>query len=108
MEPTFVCAAPARDGAEEARAMPDFTAIEIEAEEIVDPLSTTFLDEVRTFVTGALFTAAVAVVGTILFTLALMIAVVGSPLVAAVVAVLVLRRGRVERLRSLALRPATS
>ncbi len=88
--------------------MPDFTAVEIEAEEIATPLSTSFFDDVRTLVTGALFTAAVAVAGTILFTVALTIAVVGSPLVAAAVAVVVLRHRRAERTRSLTLRPATS
>jgi len=88
--------------------MPDFTAVEIEADEIDSPLTTTFLDDVRTLVTGALFSAAGAVVGTILFTLALTVAVVGSPLVAAAVAVVVLRHRRAERTRSLTLRPATS
>ena len=80
--------------------MPDFTAIEIEAEEIVSPLTTSFLDDVRTLVTGALFTAAVAVVGTVLFTLALTIAVVGSPLIAAALAYAVLRRRSAARVRS--------
>lgn len=89
--------------------MPDFTAIEIEAEEIASPLTTGFLDDVRTLVTGALFSAAVAVVGTVLFTLALTIAVVGSPLIVAAVAYAVLRHRRAARIRSwTTFRPATS
>jgi hypothetical protein len=75
--------------------MPDTNAIEVSAREIAAPITTTsLLVDVRRLVTGALFTAALAAAGTVLFTLALVVAVVGSPLIAAAIAYVVVRRPR--------------
>ena len=65
------------------------------------------MEEARLFVSGILFTAAVAVVGTLLVTVALVIGVVGSPIIAAVVAYVVVRNRREARQRAWAAwRPA--
>ncbi len=71
--------------------MPDLTAMELEARELTAALPTSQLDEVRRFFTGALFTAVLAAVGTVLVTVALTVVVVGAPVVAALVAYVVVR-----------------
>jgi hypothetical protein len=83
--------------------MSEYSAIEL-PEAIPAPLTTTFLSQVRSFVTGALFTAAVIAAGAVLVTIALTVGVVASPLVFLAVLYLVVRRRRVERLRWTALR----
>lgn len=58
------------------------------------------LTDVRNFVSGLLFTAAVAAVGTLLFTAALVVGVVGSPVIAAIVAWVIVRNRRLARARA--------
>jgi hypothetical protein len=78
--------------------MPDVTSIELSEREAAR-LTTTLAVDVRRLVTGALFIAAVTAVGTALVTLALAVAVVGSPLVAAALVWVVVRRHRAQRLQ---------
>ena len=58
--------------------------------------------EAKLFLSGLLFTVAVAVIGTALVTAALVIGVVGSPVIAAAVAYVVIRNRRAARERSFA------
>ena len=71
--------------------MADPTAMELEARELTATLPTSQLDEVRRFFTGALFTAVLAAVGTVLVTVALTVVVVGAPVFAALIAYVVVR-----------------
>jgi hypothetical protein len=84
--------------------MSDYDAIELPEATIPAPLTTGFVAQASAFVTGALFTAAVAAFGAVLVTLALTVGVVASPLVFVAVAYLVVRRRRMERLRWAAVR----
>ncbi len=86
--------------------MSDFSAIQLEARSLPAQMVSSSLREARSFVTGLLFTAAIAAVGTFLFTLALVIGVVGSPVIAAVLAFVLVRSRRAARIREW--RPAVS
>lgn len=59
------------------------------------------LAEARNFVSGILFTAAMAAAGTVVLTVALVIGVVGSPIIAVAVAYTIVRHRRVARERAL-------
>ncbi len=85
--------------------MPDINAIELQRE-VPASLASSFYDEVRTFFTGALLTAAIAVIGTVVATLALTVGMVGSPIIAAAIAYAVVRRRRARAAPSF--RPVTS
>ena len=94
------------DAVEEAR-MSDFEAVPLEATAVPARRVAGRLVEAKNFVSGLLFTAAVAAAGTVLFTVALVIGVVGSPIIAAVVAYVVVRHRRTARERAVtAWRPA--
>ena len=82
--------------------MDDFTAVSLEAQPISDQLSTGWLDDARSFLTGFLFTAALTVLGAALVTVALVVGVVGSPIIAAAVAYVVYRSRRAARVRAFA------
>jgi hypothetical protein len=87
--------------------MSDFEAIPLEAAEAPPEQFVTRLEEARYFASGLLFTAALVIVGTVLFTAALVIGVVGSPVLAAAAAYLVVRHRRAARQRAFAAwRPA--
>src|SRR5512133_1998617 len=94
-----------RRAAGEAR-MPDTTAIEIDREIAAEIATTSLLTDVRRLVTGTLFSAALTAAGTVLFTIALVVAVIGSPLIAAAIAYVVIRRPRAGAAPA-ALSPAT-
>lgn len=81
--------------------MSDFEAVPLEAAAF-PAQRVTKLAEARSFVSGILFTAAVAAVGTVLFTAALVIGVVGSPIIAAVVAYVIVHNRRLARQRAVA------
>lgn len=81
--------------------MSDFEAVPLEAEAAPAQRVMGRLAEAKNVVSGVLFTAAVAAVGTVLITLALVIGVVGSPIIAAVVAYVVVRHRRSARERAL-------
>ena len=82
--------------------MDDFTAIPLEAQSLPEQLSTGVLSDARSFLSGFLFTAMLTVLGATLVTVALVVGVVGSPIIAAVVAYVIIRSRRAERVRVLA------
>ncbi len=82
--------------------MSDFRAIELEAQTVTEELSTGWLDEARSFFTGFLFTAVLTVLGAALVTVALVVGVVGSPIIVAVVAYAIYRSRRAARVRAFA------
>ncbi len=82
--------------------MSDFRAVELEAQSVAEELSTGWLDEARSFFTGFLFTAVLTVLGAALVTVALVIGVVGSPIIVAVVAYAIYRSRRAARVRAFA------
>lgn len=80
--------------------MSEYEAVPLEATLPAQRVSA--LTEVKLFLSGLLFTAAVAVIGTALVTAALVIGVVGSPVIAAAVAYVVIRNRRAARERAFA------
>jgi hypothetical protein len=86
-----------RRRAEEAKGMPDITAIELTDRQVSAEITTSLVQDVRRFLTGSLLTVALAAAGTVLVTLALVVAVVAAPLVAAALVYVVFRRSRVQR-----------
>jgi hypothetical protein len=82
--------------------MSDFEAIPLEAAEAPAEQFAGRLEEARAFASGLVFTAALVVVGTVLFTAALVIGVVGSPVLAAAAAYLIVRHRRAARQRAFA------
>lgn len=77
--------------------MSDFTAVSLEAQTLPEQLSAGWLEDAKSFVGGLLFTAVVAVVGAALVTVALVVGVVGAPVIAAVVAFAIIRDRRAAR-----------
>ena len=82
--------------------MDDFTAIPLEAQALPERLSAHWVDEARDFFAGFLFTAVLTVLGATLVTVALVVGVVGAPIIAAVVAYVIFRSRRAARVRALA------
>lgn len=82
--------------------MDDFTAIPLEAQTLPEQVSATWLDAVRSYFSGFLFTAVLTVLGATLVTVALVVGVVGSPIIAAAAAYVIIRSRRAERVRVLA------
>jgi ABC-type dipeptide/oligopeptide/nickel transport system permease subunit len=80
--------------------MSDYRALELEAESLPEELSTSWVDSVRSFFTGFLFTAFMTALGAALVTVALVIGVVGSPIIVAVVAYVIYRSRRAARERA--------
>ncbi len=80
--------------------MSDFTAVPLEARAFPVRRASTRIGEVRIFLSGLLFTVLVALAGTFLVAAALVIGVVGSPIIAAVVAYVALRQRRAARERA--------
>jgi ABC-type dipeptide/oligopeptide/nickel transport system permease subunit len=80
--------------------MSEDRALGLEARTLPEELSTGWLDEARSFFTGFLFTAFVTVLGAALVTVALVVGVVGSPILAAVVAFVIYRSRRAARVRA--------
>ncbi|HEY6003094.1 MAG TPA: hypothetical protein VIV57_09470 [Anaeromyxobacter sp.] len=82
--------------------MSDFEAIPLEVADATSEQCAGRLEEARFFASGLLFTAALVVVGTVLLTAALVIGVVGSPILAAAAAYLLVRNRRSARQRAFA------
>ncbi len=82
--------------------MDDLTAVPLEAQSITEEISTGWLDDARSFFTGFLFTAVMTVLGAALVTVALVVGVVGAPIIAAAVAYVMFRSRRHARVRVLA------
>ena len=82
--------------------MSDLSAVRYEAESAVEQVSTSWVDEARTFFAGFLFTALVTVVGAALVTVALVVGVVGAPIIAAGVAYAIYRSRRAAKVRAFA------
>jgi hypothetical protein len=82
--------------------MDDLSAVPFEAQTLPDQVSTGLLAEARSFLTGFAFTAVMTVLGAALVTVALVVGVVGAPVIAAVVAYVIFRSRRAERARVLA------
>lgn len=80
--------------------MSDFTTVPLEARALPARRASTRIGEARIFLGGLLFTAFVTLAGTLLVAAALVIGVVGSPLIAAVVAYVALRQRRAARERA--------
>ena len=78
--------------------MDDLSAVSLEAESLPEQISTGWLTQARTFLTGFVLTAVLTVLGASLVTVALVIGVVGAPVIAAGVAY-VLFRSRRTRMR---------
>ncbi len=83
--------------------MADYRALEVEARAL--PASTGWLDEARIFFSGFLFTAVTTVLGAALVTVALVVGVVGSPILVAFVAYVIYRSRRAARVRAWAASP---
>ena len=77
--------------------MDDLSAVSFEARSLE---STGWLEEARSFFTGFLLTAVLTVLGATLVTVALLVGVVGAPVIAAVVAYVIFRSRRAARLRA--------
>jgi len=80
--------------------MNDVTAVPCEARDLPAGVSSGLIADAKGFVSGLLFTAAIAVAGTFLVALTLVVGVVGSPVVAAVATYLVIRHRREARARA--------
>ncbi|HET8540455.1 MAG TPA: hypothetical protein VFL83_11345 [Anaeromyxobacter sp.] len=80
--------------------MDDFTAVRYEAQTLTDQISTGWLADARSFFTGFLLTGLLTVLGAALVTVALVVGVVGSPIIAAVVAYAIYRSRRAARVRA--------
>ncbi len=80
--------------------MSEFRALELEAQTLPEQLSTSWVDEVRSFFTGFLLTAVMTVLGAALVTVALVVGVVGAPIIVAVVAYVMYRSRRAARVRA--------
>ncbi len=81
--------------------MDDLSMVSFEAEPLPQQISTGWLAEARTYLTGVVLTAVLTVLGASLVTVALVVGVVGAPLIAAGVAYVMLRSRR-ARVRVLA------
>jgi hypothetical protein len=79
--------------------MSEYRALELD-ESAAAQLSTGLLAESRSFFGGFLFTAVMTVLGAALVTVALVVGVVGSPVIVAVVAYVIYRSRRAARVRA--------
>jgi hypothetical protein len=77
--------------------MNELTAAPCEAEVLPARVASGLVADARGFLAGMLFTSVLTLVGTFLVAAALLVGVVGSPLIAATVAWVVIRHRRAER-----------
>lgn len=80
--------------------MDDLTAVPLEAQDLTADLTTSWTTEARAFVTGLVFTAAIVAAGAVVVTVALVVGVVGAPLVAAAIGYAIVRHRRAARARA--------
>lgn len=74
--------------------MGDITAVPYEARTVSAPLASSWASDAKAFVRGTFFIAAITIVGTVAVVAALMVGVVGAPVVAAALVYVVLRHRR--------------
>jgi hypothetical protein len=86
--------------------MGDFEAVPLEAVEAPAQRISSRLAEARELASGLVLTAALVVVGTVLVTAALVVGVVGSPLLALAIGYVVVRHRRERRARAWSWKPA--
>jgi hypothetical protein len=79
--------------------MADLSAVPLEA--VSEQLSASWVDEARSFLARFLLTAVLTVAGAALVTVVLLVGVVGAPIVAAVVAYVMIRSRRAARVGAL-------
>ncbi|HEX9050760.1 MAG TPA: hypothetical protein VF841_09530 [Anaeromyxobacter sp.] len=77
--------------------MSESRAVGLEAESLPEQLSASWLDEARGYLTGFLFTALTTVLGAALVTVALVVGVVGSPVIVVAAAYVIYRSRRAGR-----------
>jgi hypothetical protein len=77
--------------------MGDFEAIPLEAVEVPEQRIASRLAEAREFASGLVLTVALVVAGTVLVTAALVVGVVGSPILAVAIAYAIVRHRRRQR-----------
>ena len=77
--------------------MSDSTAVPLQAQELSAELAASWAHRARAFLGGLVFTAAVAFVGLAAVTVALVVGVVGAPVIMAAVAFVVVRHRRAQR-----------
>ena len=80
--------------------MSDFTAVPFEAQATPEQITTTLAEDVVSLVKGLFTTLAFAFVGMFLVVVALMVGVVGAPVVAAAIAYAIIRQRRAARVRA--------
>ena len=80
--------------------MSDTTAVPLEAETVPAQITTTSAADVASLVKGLLSTLALVFGGMLLVVVALMVGVVGAPLVVAAIAYAVIRQRRAARVRA--------
>ncbi len=80
--------------------MDDIRAVSYEAQTIPEELSTGWAVEARNFFTGFVLTAFMTALGAALVTVALVVGVVGAPVIAAVVAYVIFRSRRAARVHA--------
>lgn len=79
--------------------MSDFTAVPLEAQAVPEQLASSWAADARAFAVRLFFTAAIVAVGAVLVVVALLVGVVGAPVIAAAVAYAIHRR-RAARVRA--------
>ncbi len=82
--------------------MDDLSTASFEAQTLPEQISTGWLAEARTFLTGFVMTVLVTALGAALVTVALVVGVVGAPAIAAVIAYVAFRSRRAARVRVVA------
>ncbi len=82
--------------------MDDLSTVSFEEQTLPEQISTGWLAEARTFLGGFVMTALVTALGAALVTVALVVGVVGAPVIAAAIAYVVFRNRRATRMRVVA------
>ncbi len=77
--------------------MGDITAVPLQVQDLSAELASSWADRAKAFAGGLVFTAAVAFVGLAVVTVALVVGVVGAPVIAAAIGYVVLRHRRAQR-----------
>jgi hypothetical protein len=77
--------------------MSDLTAVPLQVQDLPAELASSWAHRAKAFVGGLVFTAAVAFVGLSVVTVALVVGVVGAPLIVAAIGYVVLRQRRAQR-----------
>jgi hypothetical protein len=82
--------------------MDDLSTASFEAQTLPEQISAGWLSDARTFLSGFAMTVVVTALGASLVTVALVVGVVGAPVIAAAIAYVVFRSRRAAKLRVIA------